>query len=53
MKKKQFRLGGTLKRLPKKQIYLNVNHLDNGAYVLKIIHKNKLIKKTTFYKNKE
>ncbi|MGB5498703.1 MAG: hypothetical protein WBM77_07215 [Maribacter sp.] len=51
MKKKQFSLGGTLTGIPKRQIYLNINHLDNGAYVLKIMHKNKLIKKTTFNKN--
>ena len=52
MKKKPFQLDGSLDNLPQKQIYLNINHLDKGAYVLKIIHKNKLIKKTSFHKNK-
>ncbi len=41
---------GSLKSVPKYQIYLNINHLKLGKYTLKIIHKNKVIKKTTFNK---
>lgn len=41
---------GSLKPMPKFQIYLNVNHLKIGKYTLKVIHKNKVIKKTTFDK---
>ena len=41
---------GSLNPLPKHKIYLNVNHLDNGLYTLKIMYKNKIIKKTTFNK---
>jgi len=35
---------------PKYNIYLNVNHLDEGDYTLKIVYKNRVIKKTTFKK---
>lgn len=41
---------GKLDRFPKHKIYLNVNHLEKGEYTLKIIFKNKVIKKTTFKK---
>tara|TARA_R110001606_G_scaffold372314_1_gene529388 strand:- start:575 stop:727 length:153 start_codon:yes stop_codon:yes gene_type:complete len=47
-KKKTFK--GELDHFPKYKIYLNVNHLEKGAYTLKIVHKNKIIKKTTFKK---
>tara|TARA_R110001583_G_scaffold92521_3_gene235076 strand:- start:282 stop:434 length:153 start_codon:yes stop_codon:yes gene_type:complete len=47
-KKKTFK--GELDHFPKHKIYLNVNHLEKGAYTLKIVHKNKIIKKTTFNK---
>lgn len=36
--------------MPNYEIYLNVNALQEGEYELKIIHKNKVIKKTTFKK---
>lgn len=50
-KKKRYHVyTGSLKPHPKFQIYLNVNHLKLGKYTLKIIHKNKVIKKTTFDK---
>lgn len=52
MKQKQNSLKGTLDSLPEKQIYLNINHLKDGYYVLKIMHKNKVIKKTCFNKKK-
>ncbi len=35
---------------PKYNIYLNVNHLDEGDYTLKIVYKNRVIKKATFKK---
>jgi len=41
---------GSLDEIPKNKIYLNINHLKNGAYILKIMHKNKLIKETHFKK---
>jgi len=41
---------GKLDNLPSYKIYLNVNHLEKGIYTLKIVHKNKVIKKTTFKK---
>ena len=52
MKKNKFSFEGTIKSFPKKHIYLNINHLDKGNYILKIIYKNKVIKKTSFHKNK-
>jgi len=51
MKQKDESLIGTLDSFPEKQIYLNINHLQNGTYVLKITHKNKVIKETRFNKN--
>ena len=50
MKKKKLSFEGTLKNFPNKNIYLNINHLDKGSYVLKTMHKNKLVKKITFKK---
>ncbi len=47
-KKKTFE--GKLDHFPKHNIYLNINHLDKGIYTLKIVYKNKIIKKTTFKK---
>ena len=41
---------GSIKKLATYKIYLNVNHLEKGAYKLKIIHKNKIIKTTHFTK---
>ena len=41
---------GKLEYAPKHKIYLNVNHLEKGEYTLKIVYKNKVIKKTTFKK---
>lgn len=47
-KKKTFT--GNIDQIPKHKIYLNVNHLEKGEYTLKIVFKNKVIKKTTFKK---
>lgn len=49
-KKTRKALAGELPPLPKQEIYLNVNALDEGIYQLKIMNKNKLIKQTTFKK---
>ncbi len=50
MVKKKKTFEGELDHFPKHKIYLNVNHLDKGRYILKIVYKNKVIKKTTFNK---
>lgn len=39
-----------LKDLPSTKIYLNVNYLKKGEYILKIISKNKTLITTTFKK---
>jgi hypothetical protein len=36
--------------LPSNKVYINVNHLEKGAYELNIVHKNKIVKKTSFKK---
>lgn len=41
---------GKLNKVPSDKIYLNVNNLKKGLYTLKIINKNKVIKKTKFNK---
>jgi len=50
MKRKHKILKGQLPEMPDKEIYLNVNALEDGAYELNIVNKNKIIKKTTFKK---
>ena len=50
MKKKRSTYKSQIDKFPSKSIYINVNHLDSGKYVLTIVHKNKVIKKTTFKK---
>ena len=50
MKKKRTTYHAEIDHIPTKAIHLNVNYLDPGKYVLKIIYKNKVIKKTTFEK---
>lgn len=41
---------GKLKNVLSNTIYLNINDLKDGNYVLNIIHKNKVIRKITFNK---
>ncbi|NNE03532.1 MAG: hypothetical protein HKN52_10235 [Eudoraea sp.] len=41
---------GSLDKFLSKDIYLNVNHLENGSYNLKIIHKDKVINTIHFRK---
>ena len=50
MKKEKSLLEGTLDHIPENQIYLNINHLKDGSYLLKITYKNKVIKEITFQK---
>lgn len=50
MRKKQNSLQSKIERFPNHKIYINVNHLEKGKYILKIVYKNKVIKKTTFKK---
>jgi hypothetical protein len=52
MKKKQDGLEGTLEEFPENQIFLNINYLEDGQYRLNIMHRNKIIKQTTFKKKK-
>ncbi len=50
MAKDIYAVEGDIEHTVTQTIYLNVNHLDKGIYTLNIIHKNKIIKKTTFKK---
>ncbi len=50
MKKKT--LLGTVQTLPKTNIYINVNHLEEGSYKLSIVYNSKIIKSTHFTKEK-
>jgi len=50
MTKKRKVYSGTLDAIPKTEVLLNVTHMARGAYTLKILHKNKVIKVTSFKK---
>ncbi|QNJ99057.1 hypothetical protein [Constantimarinum furrinae] len=50
MKKKN--LSGSIETFQSQTIYLNVNYLEKGEYTLHIIHKNRIIKRTNFTKDK-
>jgi hypothetical protein len=50
MSKKRKVYAGNIELEPFTQIYLNINDLAEGIYTLKITHKNKVIKQTTFKK---
>ncbi len=41
---------GKLNEVPSNKIYLNINNLKKGTYTLKIINKNKVVKKMRFSK---
>ncbi len=41
---------GDLEIVPGKQIFLKINNLANGIYILKIMLNNKVIKEVTFKK---
>ena len=48
MKEKKYK--GKIKEVPTDKIYLNVDELKEGEYILKITNKNKVIKRTKFNK---
>jgi len=48
MKKKIFHVD--LDYIPNNEIFININKLDKGHYLLNIIHENKIIKRVTFRK---
>ncbi|MBT8255415.1 MAG: hypothetical protein KJO23_02650 [Bacteroidia bacterium] len=50
MNKKGKVYSGMIESFQQKEIYLNVNHLNDGQYVLKIVHHNRVLKHTTFKK---
>lgn len=50
MKEDDNSLKGSIDNLPKKKIYLNINHLEDGLYEIKIIHNNKVIQQISFRK---
>ena len=50
MHKKEERLEGTLKPMPHFNIDLKVDALKEGKYTLRLLDKNKTIKKITFKK---
>lgn len=50
MQKKPIIYESKIEELPSNKIYINVNNIKNGNYELNIIHKNILIKKTSFNK---
>ncbi|MCF6182585.1 MAG: hypothetical protein L3J60_11260 [Lutibacter sp.] len=41
---------GSLKKVPSKNILLNVKNLSKGKYTLKVINRNKVIKTVRFIK---
>lgn len=50
MPKKPKKYLGDLPPVPGTEIYLNINKLAQGEYILKIIQDNKVITRTTFKK---
>lgn len=42
---------GKFNELVSKKIFLNVNNLEDGHYVLKIVNNNRIIKEVTFIKS--
>tara|TARA_Y100001933_G_scaffold259840_1_gene310651 strand:- start:981 stop:1130 length:150 start_codon:yes stop_codon:yes gene_type:complete len=48
MDKKRYE--GVIKKVPRFEIFLNINHLKKGKYHLKIINKDRIIKSTHFSK---
>ena len=50
MTKKKHVIEGEIDKFPTHKIYLNIKHLEEGTYTLHIVHKNKIIRKTTFKK---
>ena len=50
MRRKPIKYESKIEELPSNKIYINVNNMKDGDYELNIIHKNILIKKTSFKK---
>ncbi|MEO6349010.1 MAG: hypothetical protein ABIO60_14000 [Aquaticitalea sp.] len=48
--KKKAKLEGTVDAIAGRKIYININHLEKGAYKLHIIHNNKILISTKFNK---
>lgn len=48
--KKHDPLEGALEKMPCNEIYVNINHLENGLYELKITLRNKVIAQIAFEK---
>ena len=51
MKKKFRTYEGTLPRLPREKIYLNIDYLADGAYELTLVQRGKIIRKVLFTKD--
>lgn len=47
---KKVKYESKIDQLPSTKIYINVNNMEKGDYELNIVHRNVLIKKTTFKK---
>jgi hypothetical protein len=50
MSKKRKIHAGSIDWIASEQIYLNIQHLKDGLYTLKIVNKNKIIKEVIFKK---
>ena len=50
MVKKQHAIEGDINHFKEYSVYLNINYLEKGTYILRIVHNNKVIKETTFKK---
>ncbi|MEA1787331.1 hypothetical protein U1E44_14610 [Arenibacter sp. GZD96] len=50
MAKRKFHYEAYLHQIPSQKIRLNIDNLDDGSYELNVVHKNKILKTTTFKK---
>lgn len=50
MTKKKFHYEAYLHQVPMQKIRLHIEHLESGDYELQIVHRNKILKKTSFKK---
>ena len=48
MKKGKSHYEGSIEKFLSTKIYINIKHLEKGAYELRIVHKNKVIKTIQF-----
>lgn len=49
-KKQKYNYSGDLEELAQQQLKINIDKLANGLYELQVIHRNKILLKTTFKK---